>query len=101
MASAQQKPKTKASDKRNPDRRNGKAFGKNHHNMTPKPTGRTVMGYKRRLVEIWASSSNRTFAEQVDFMKEERRKKRWSAANTRRNAVGAALRCKQRCCNPA
>jgi hypothetical protein len=103
MASAQQKPKATSADKRNPSRRNGKAFGKN---TQPKPTGKTVLGYKRRIVEMWASSTHRTFDEQVAVMKEERRRKRQSAAaqriELRRGTTNSAqLPCRQRCCNPA
>lgn len=105
MASAQQKPKTTSADKRNPNRCNGKAFGKNNHMpvSNPNPTGKTVLGYKREKVVEWAKKNGISFTMQVEAMKEKRRLKRQSAASQRIEVKrgNPAARCRQRCCNPA
>lgn len=62
MASAQQKPKATKADKRNPARRNGKAFGKNR-DTEPKFSGNSIMGYKKSRVEAWAAAANQTVEE--------------------------------------
>lgn len=105
MASAQQKPKATSADKRNPNRRNGKAFGKNHDAQRPNPAprGKTVLGYKREKVVKWAKENGISFTMQVEAMKEKRRLKRASAASQRIEVRrgNPAARCRQRCCNPA
>lgn len=76
---AQQKPK-KVTGTRNSDRRNGKASKKNPG--AKKPTGRTILGYKKSRFEAMAKAAGMTTEGYREVMTEERdRKKRARQAN--------------------
>jgi len=76
---AQQKPK-KVAGARNSDRRNGKAAKKNPG--AKKPTGRTILGYKKSRFEAMAKAAGMSVEVYKEVMIEERdRKKRARQSN--------------------
>lgn len=79
MSKSQQKPK-KVSGTRNSDRRNGKAWSKNHGHLPAskgKPSGRSIMGFARERVEKWAAQANMSVEDYTEMMREERRVRKY------------------------
>ena len=99
MAKSQQKPK-KVAGTRNSERRNGKAFSaatnwnameKSGGEWKPKagvtfdssrvkpkkPSGKSIMGYRRDRVEKWAHEAGMTLPEYVEMMKVKRAQKKY------------------------
>lgn len=97
MASAQQKPKATSADKRNPNRRNGKASKKVSEKKYP---GKTIMGHKREKFYAMCEKAGLNPNSPKDLelftarMKESRRVNRRTAAEKRadqRRAIARAV----------